>query len=349
VKLLRLATVVFQPDIEEFRYWSMRVGPVNVSGFMTNRTDLAPEAKKLEVARRLLQAEIPLRTLPSPDAEGFINVPEPERRACERAIEAAANVISVLRRTSRSIASPWPPVAFVPESDEERKRCAEWKAIRYQPHSVMSAERPSLELEAPMLSGLSDRLDGLESIATLIAQTRPLGRYREAVRFFEMAFALPIQQSVKKLSQFLASGRFGHSREEVASWFQHRHGAVHGDRKITRQVTTDADVARYLDRIELAAYDVLFNKKTWHDPSRTRRSRWKPTSGSGDNRGTLWLVQGSPVRISCTIFDGFGAYQHDLGANLKPPPEWWCPLSGNQTPDGDFPIRVRRRRKKLGT
>ena len=84
-----------------------------------------------------------------------------------------------------------------------------------------------------LLRALTDRFDGLASLADFLATDHARARDCEAARFLEMAFALPNSQMEKKLAQFLSSGPFGCTRHEVSSWLLHRHGAIHGDQKKT--------------------------------------------------------------------------------------------------------------------
>jgi hypothetical protein len=196
--------------------------------------------------------------------------------------------------------------------------------------------------DAALLQGLGDRLDGLQALATLLSQTHPLGRYREAVRFFEMAFARPITALDKKLAQFLTSGRLGYTRQEVVRWIEPRHGSVHGDRTPAPQLVWDADVAQFMDRIEQAVYDALFNKKDWRNPSHARRDLWRPVSGTADPNNGVFVTQGHGGVMSVQLLDGFGAYPHDLSANLMSrPPDWWCHFPDFVRPVADGELSVR--------
>ncbi len=322
MKLLRLVTAYFDPELEGWTSWSSKIGRVTVRARPTNRTDVAPAQAK---GGSLLTAEIDLASLPTIAPDGLLDIPDQERRLCEQAIETTANLMAVLTRSPRRLASPWPPVALLPESAEEWERLEEARAFRYSTPSSANAVPLTPKLEPKLMVGLTDRLGGVQAVATFIAQVQPLSRYREAVRFFEMAFARPVSAIEKKLSQFLASGRFGYTRDEVAEWLSHRHGSVHGDGRPSEDLVWDADVARFMDRIEQALYDVLLNKAGWHSPSQNRRDLWRPLAGTLDNQGGIFGTQSTGMTISFQIFDGFQSYPHDLSANLtKVPEEWWC-------------------------
>jgi hypothetical protein len=140
------------------------------------------------------------------------------------------------------------------------------------------------------------------------------------------------------LAQFLASGHFGYTRAEVAQWIAPRHGSVHGDRTPAPDIVWDADVAPFMDRFEQAVYDALFNKRDWRNPSQSRRGLWRPISGTDAPDGRPFMTQGHGGVMSVQLFDGFGAYPHDLSANLRSlPAEWWCPFPDFERPfaDGD--------------
>jgi hypothetical protein len=172
---------------------------------------------------------------------------------------------------------------------------------------------------------MGDRLEGVASLADFFSTNHAVGRYREATRFFEMAFALPISDVEKKLTQFLTSGPFGYTRKEVASWLLPRHGAVHGDRKKTTQLTWESDVRQYLNRIEQALLDILYNKQDWGRPSHTRREIWTPAYRTSSPDGGLSLTKGMAGTIRLQLLDAWHAFPHDLTASLdSPPPEWWC-------------------------
>jgi hypothetical protein len=149
-----------------------------------------------------------------------------------------------------------------------------------------------------------------------------LAQYREAARFFEMAFGMSTSQIEKKLSQFLGTGAMGYRRDEVASWLLHRHGAMHGDRRKTSAFTWDSDVRPFMDRIEQALLDVLFNKAEWATPSHVRRTTWVPHYGTSSPSGDVFATQGIGGTLSFQILDAWGAYPQDPSSLDSPPEEW---------------------------
>jgi len=322
VKLLRLVTAYFDPEPEGWTSWDSEIGRVTVRAHPVNRTDVVHTDQTKR--GRLLIAEIDLPSVPRPGPDGLLDVPAIERQMCEHAIEATANLVSMMTRSQRQLASPWPPIALLPESAEERSQLESARAFRYSYLSSMNAVPPALKPEPMLMAGLTDRFGGVQSVATFNAQGPPLSRYREAMRFFEMAFARPITAIEKKLAQFLASGKFGYTRGEVSEWISHRHRATHADSTPSNELVWDADVARFMNRIEQALYDVLLNKQDWHDPSQTRRDLWRPLAGTSGTDRVFVTEKTAGIRLQAQIFDGFKSYPHDLSASLnQAPADWW--------------------------
>jgi hypothetical protein len=102
--------------------------------------------------------------------------------------------------------------------------------------------------------------------------------------------------------------------------------------------------------MEQAAYDVVLNKATWRDGSPRRRNRWRPTTGTMDAAGDVWIEQGSGhgEAIEATLLDAFGVYPMNFAAGLQQMPEgvWWrgATESGKSR---QFRVRVIPRRSPL--
>lgn len=180
-----------------------------------------------------------------------------------------------------------------------------------------------------LLRALTDRFDGVASLADFFSTNHALGRYREGARFLEMAFARPVSQLEKKLSQFLASGPLGYTRDEVSSWLLHRHGAVHGDQKKAAEFTWESDVRPFIDRIEQALLDILFNKADWRCSSQARRQMWNATFGTPALGGAIFGTQGDSGRITFQMLDAWGTFPLDLSSIDSPPADWWCKIAAS--------------------
>src|SRR5262249_19130741 len=79
----------------------------------------------------------------------------------------------------------------------------------------------------------------------------------------------------------------------------------------------EVDTRPVVNRMEQAAFDVLFNKEKWHDPAAARRKVFKPIYGSLASHGwQMFKTPDSSVEVVFTFFDGFSAYLLHLGLDL---------------------------------
>ncbi len=319
MKLARIVVLHFRPAPTGWKSFRIERDGVVLKTLPVRST---PEAGRS--AGLLVTAETCLNELPPRTANGCVSVPVEERRRLEAVIETTAATIAVSARCYHSISSACPSVAFVTENDDDRTYLDGSAGLDAGPKM-----RPGLsyeiEMSSQMIKELTDREEGIALLAEAFAHDRALGRYRELMRFFELAFALASIDLPKKLSQFLSGLPFGFTRGEVTSWCSVRHGAIHGDLKITPNLILEADVRPIVRRMEQAAMDVLFNKRTWHDKSRERRLLWAPIGGDTSPDGDMVILQGAAPTLTCQLFDAFYAYPLDLNANLTSvPQEWWC-------------------------
>jgi len=320
MKLLRLATIYLSPPPKGWDAWQMTVNRCSVETINV-RGSPPPDGQ----FRMFVKAQVKLDALPAIDSDRLITLPPSDIKECERAIEEAASTIAVMVRASRSISCPMPPVALLPESDIEREYLAGADGIR-NPTRAFNRPWQQIPLSKAILEGLADRLDGVRLVADFLAQSHPLGSYREALRFLELAFALPVTKLERKLAQFLSRTNAGYTRAEVASWLSFRHPATHGDRTVMQPLALESDVRPLVARMEQAIYDVLLNKAQWRSPSQVRRALWTPDAVTTSPYGGLLIRQGSTPVLEAQLLDGFGAYPMDFSAALTPPPaEWWCP------------------------
>jgi hypothetical protein len=319
MKLLRIATLTFDRPLDatstialEFGNVKLTCKPATVHGKPSDR--------------RIAIAEMELANGISIDADGYILVPDEPRRACENAIESLANIIAVFNRCGRQISSATPWVALCDLQDAERSTLNASKGFR-SPQSRTLAVQWSLDLTDPkLIRALADRLPGVALLAEASSTKHSVACYRELIRFLEHAFARPLNQLEKKLSQFLISGDLGYTRVEVHDWVAPRHGAIHGDRQESEDLVMERDVRRFLPRMEQAAYDVLFNKTVWHDASQTRRPTLRHYAAITSAHTTdIRLTQGHGYGpIKAQILDPFDAYPLNLEGILNPPPrDWW--------------------------
>jgi hypothetical protein len=125
------------------------------------------------------------------------------------------------------------------------------------------------------LAWLDDREEGTSLLAESMSQDQMGSRFRDLLRVFERAFAESSDRLVPMLADFLAlHPRLGYSKTEVKHWIVRLRGrATHADR---HPPLFGADLENYVDRVVLAAYEVVFNKQNWHSYDSCRRSQRPP-------------------------------------------------------------------------
>jgi hypothetical protein len=256
-------------------------------------------------------------------------VPEDPLKLTEALIETSANLVAISERCKRSIQSPMPSVAFLPEDQEAR----EWLdstngVLRNRSGGVVSTGGPSIDIDTTLQLS-SDRPDGVALLAEALAHEHPTGMFHEIMRLFERAFRLGPYKLVQPLAEFLAGAdNMNYTSSEVERWIiELRHPATHADRR--PNFVLESDVSPVIPRMIQAAYDVLFNKEVWRTPSTQRRDLWHPTSGTSGTSGesfNVYLIQGNPMRLELQRFDEVGSYPVNLeeGLRMPLPPELWA-------------------------
>ncbi len=222
-------------------------------------------------------------------------------------LEQCANSLSVMMVTPRAILSPEPYLAFEWETEEEKEYLlgAAGFAVR-QSMSIKTELAIAMCMENIELLG--GRQDGAALLAEALSQSHALGKFREYMRLFELAFASPVSHLAKKLAQFLGSGEAGYTVGEVRQWIELRNPATHAQ---DGTFVTEAAARHFIARIEQAAYDVLYNKDEWRNSSRIRRDAFRPTTWTTSTDGTIAVEQGSIAHVRAELLDGFLAYPLD--------------------------------------
>jgi hypothetical protein len=183
----------------------------------------------------------------------------------------------------------------------------------------------AIAITDPVLHELGDRMDGVELLTEALADTRETGRFRELARFFERAFGAPPAGLIRPLADFLRYyDKLQYTYDEVEQWRQLRHQATHADHRDRRYVLA-RDVRPALIRVELAAYDVLFNKRDWSQPDSDRREVWRPAGGVLRDQRQVVIRTHASVRLEADpMMDGFGAYPYDRSCKIGSyPRDWW--------------------------
>jgi len=195
------------------------------------------------------------------------------RIVCEEVIEHIANLYSISVSSPHILYSQEPPIAFRPDTEDEHQYI---EALRNEFNKKTKSRTVSgafsLLDKLSSIDFLSDRKNGVAALSAAVNCTTKLSQYRELVRFFEMAFSMPFTKIDKKFSQFLSPAPLKFNRDELKRWSKFRHPSMHGDGAITQEISFEWDVAPYVERMKLAAYDVLLNKKRWGKRCADRRN-----------------------------------------------------------------------------
>ncbi|MGA2230204.1 MAG: hypothetical protein ABSH22_04695, partial [Tepidisphaeraceae bacterium] len=256
-------------------------------------------------------------------------------RSLEAAIEAVADAVAVSMRCQRSLRSPTPSVILLPDSDDERNWLNARNGIARQTRTIPAGcpRIPFTKLEDIQ----KDRPDGIALLAEALAHPHASGRFHELFRVFERAFRIDCGHLGTPLSTFLSSVPLGYTLDEVNSWIKIRGPITHAD--VRKTFLLERDAFPVIHRMEQAAFDVVFNKKTWRDVSTERVDRWRADWGTTDSQSGIYVTQGRDARPAFHLSDEYGVYPWDLSACFNnPPPTWWYgrkqsgPL--NQKPSG---------------
>jgi hypothetical protein len=286
-------------------------------------------------------ADVALSELPQVGGERLVEVPEEPRRLAEKAIDATANLLSVATGSARAITSPNLPVAFYPESDKEREFLQGHVGVKDIDRGVAFG-RMSVSVSADELRRLNDREAGVALLAEALSQDHVAGRYRELLRVFELAFAASESKLIVALAEFLAMRpRLAYTKTEVKRWLKRLRGrAVHADRS---DPLVGADLGDVVDRMALAAYEVLFNRENWRVYDSVRRDVWTPSTGPLDADGN-WFVRQHQTEapLNAQLYDPYGVYPLHLGtAGLQLADEGFWPRSGPEpTTAGNCQITI---------
>jgi hypothetical protein len=315
MKLIRFATIYLKLEPADLTQLTLEVGGIPVD---------VQNVSHQNVTRLLLRAAVSLDCKPEVSSDGEVTVPDQPRKQAESAIEAAATVLSVLNHSARRISSPFPYVALYLENEQE----ARWASnlSRFAGHNFGIPQTTfNLPPTPEYLAALADRLDGATLLTEAISQDHATGKFHEFMRLFERAFALVPSQFEKKLAQFLEGADLGYQRAEVKSWIDLRNPATHANDSTRSLIVLESDIRPVIARMEQAAYDVLWNKKTWQDPSRERRLMWQPTVATVSSSYDVMLTQGLGAKYLIQMLDPYKAFSHD--ASFRPPafpPHLWA-------------------------
>jgi hypothetical protein len=275
MKLLRFALLTFDPPPENWREWRLRADGARI------QTEWAREleADKLSV---LVIAETDLSERPVVNEDGLVIIPEGPLKRAEAMIETSANLVAVSERCKRSISSPVPAVAFLPEDEATRAWLDGTSGIFRSGSGIVSVGGFRVDSDTT-LELTSDRPDGAALLAEALSHDHPTGMFHELLRVFERAFRLTSSALVTPLAEFLEGADMGYSQAEVERWpTELRHPATHADQRAS--FVLESDIRPDIPRMMQAAYEVLFNKDSWRTTSTQRREVWHPRQGLAEKR-----------------------------------------------------------------
>lgn len=300
MKLIRLVIGVFEPTP---RRWPTDVVQVDTSSVRVISNDSATPSGEGHL--RLLVGEVEVTESLELTEDNHVIVPAESRQRAERAIETVSNLIAVANGVRRSLSSPEPCIAFVPVNDAEREWLERSNGIYLPIGGAIASSRIELDI-FPLLPQLQDRLDGVGLLAEALAHGHATGRFHEYMRFFERAFGRNYKALPQLLTQYLQPLDWGYDQSEIDHWRSLRDPAIHGN---AQEFLVESGLLPISERLEQAAYDVLFNKADWRSPNVKRRNVWTRTSGTTSGKSSNHFVtQGIGAVLQFAPLDPFGAY-----------------------------------------
>ncbi|WP_457315676.1 hypothetical protein [Sinomonas sp. RB5] len=220
----------------------------------------------------VIQAEVAMPEQLEVAADGAIDIPEFELRHSIELTENLIDVIALVYRGQKNVSNPRMPIALVAENAEELEWLNRTRGIRHlNSLEVRMEDRYHFDLHELPGDVFSDRIGGVELLSDAISQEWPPARYRELIRYFEYAFRLASGRLAGPLIRLLAQSKHGFKPREVDDWIKQRGAVIHGDVRTDEQIL-NVDVSPIVERMELAALEVLIYKGVWRSPSGERRS-----------------------------------------------------------------------------
>lgn len=324
IRVIRLVEVTLKVDVPHST-WTYDVDEVRVHSMPHPPIPAIPGTVFILAANLEVSSKLPMRGTE-------ILIPDQMRHKLESAIEYMADILSVTHQSSRSVSSILPYIAIDPLDEEAREWVTSGTAIHVQSEGTPDRTQYDCGLD-DVVPLLTDRLDGAALLAEALCQEHSTGRLHEFMRVFERAFAQSAGTVCRSgsLLGFLQSMNCGYDATEIHRWLELRDLATHADRKPDYAV--EADTRKVVNRMEQAAYDVLFNKSEWRSPTSTRRNGLKPIYGSLKANGmNMFKTQAASIKASFALFDGFSSYPLNIRFDLRKvvPPNWLIQTSSSE-------------------
>jgi len=317
MKFLRMALIEFIEPPEDIKNCVIRAD----SGLQVTLSRMPGDGKP---DQQLFLAMAIAERAGSVDARsGSLTIDTQTRLDCESLIEVAANSIVVSFTCRKRVYSHLMCYGLQSEGADDDAQLA---ALVDFPKGMIVYPIASLLGTAPgsYMEKLMDRAEGAAIMAECINNTTNLGRYRECIRLFELAFNRGYHAIVQPLAKFLKGAPHGYSKREVMDWVSYRNPSVHADKKESDRLTFERDVVRFMNRMQQAALEVLFNKDRWHHSSEGRRAIWTPLMAILPS-GVQATETGRPVSVKLDFLDCFSVWQIYLGGGVILPSGYWFP------------------------
>ena len=229
-----------------------------------------------------------------------------------KAIEYYANLLSIQYRTGSTIVSPEIYAGIQPVDDEAKAHFAQAKRIKRNSLSLGNRMWPN-DVKG-CFNELIDRQDGVSLLAEALSHSHPTGRLHEYFRVIELAFTVSYRAACQHiLLDYFKPTQYKIGRAELDSWIDARDKSTHADKN---PFILLSETRKVIDRVELAAYDVLFNKAMWKDKGIDRCSIFAPVYYPLNNEDEVVIARGSAPRMDFQVFDGFHTYPLYLGKDL---------------------------------
>lgn len=255
----------------------------------------------------LVTSIVKLNNYPALDEKNNIQFPLKEIGMAERDIEKESNLLSVKTKSLKEIFSPIPYFLFAYKTHEELCWLNNTSGYIIDGKPTVSEYFSVHECQNVPPSLLADRIDGIALLSEALCHKNYMGKYRDYMRLFELSFSRKTSQLSKKLYQFLQGfTAANYTKQEVEEWIKYRNPSSHANQE---QFSTEKNVKPYIQRIEQAAYDILYNKKYWKSYSKERRNIYFPSFFTISKNGTPGAAPGTKITISCHSEDQFHSYK----------------------------------------
>ncbi len=243
----------------------------------------------------------------------------------EEVAEEFINFISLSKNTGRKISASKPSIFLEPENNLDIMNLSIARNMKFENISNIASARTDFKFDLDFCKeNLQDRIDGVQILAEANSTNHLSGKFHEYIRFFERAFKRENSGLTEPLSKFLSSNKnLGYSKKEIEKWINDRNRSVHANDKSGYLI--ERDVIKFIDRIEQASYDILFNKLEWGNKSIRRRNLFKFREGTDSDMNNLFIPPSTTSNIMMSFLDETKSYPQNISFEVYKsiPKNWW--------------------------